>query len=69
MGTIGVFLGLGGVWASLLISSLVGALVGVIIGRIQKNEQILKTAIPYGPFLVVGAFAELFFEVSKWMNI
>lgn len=69
MGTIGVFLGFGGIWSSLMISSIVGALVGVIVGRIQKNNEILKTAIPYGPFLVIGAFVELFYEVSKWMNI
>ncbi len=69
MGTIGAFLGLGGVWSSLVISSIVGALVGVIVGRIQKSDDVLKTAIPYGPFLVVGAFIELFYEVSKWMNI
>jgi leader peptidase (prepilin peptidase)/N-methyltransferase len=69
MGTIGAFLGLGGVWSSLVISSIVGVLVGVIVGKMQKNDELLKTAIPYGPFLVVGAFVELFFEVSKWMNI
>jgi leader peptidase (prepilin peptidase)/N-methyltransferase len=69
MGTIGAFLGLGGIWSSLVISSLIGVVVGVIVGRIQKNDEILKTAIPYGPFLVAGSFVELFFEVSKWMNI
>ncbi len=69
MGMIGAFLGFGGIWSSLVISSIVGAVVGVAIGKIQKNENILKTSIPYGPFLVLGAFVELFFEVSKWMNI
>ena len=69
MGTIGAFLGLGGIWSSLVISSIIGVMVGVVVGRIQKNDEILKTAIPYGPFLVAGSFIELFFEVSKWMNI
>ena len=69
MGTIGIFLGIGGIWSSLIISSVIGVVVGLIVGRIQKNDEILKTAIPYGPFLVGGAFVELFFEVSKWTNI
>ena len=69
MGTIGAFLGLGGIWSSLVISSIIGVLVGVVVGRMQKSDEILKTAIPYGPFLVLGAFIELFYEVSKWMNI
>jgi leader peptidase (prepilin peptidase)/N-methyltransferase len=69
MGTIGIFLGLGGIWATLMISSVLGVIVGLIVGRIQKSDELLKTAIPYGPFLVGGAFIELFFEVSKWMNI
>ncbi len=69
MGTIGAFLGLGGVWSSLVISSIIGALVGVVVGKLQKSDEILKTSIPYGPFLVAGAFIELFYEVSKWMNI
>lgn len=69
MGTIGAFLGLGGIWSSLVISSIVGTIVGIIVGKIQKNSALLQTSIPYGPFLVVGAFVELFFEVSKWMNI
>jgi len=69
MGMIGAFLGLGGIWASLVISSIVGAIVGIAVGKIQKSDEILKTAIPYGPFLVLGALVELFFEVSKWTNI
>ena len=69
MGTIGAFLGLGGIWSSLVISSIVGVLVGVIVGKMQKSNEVLKTSIPYGPFLVLGAFIELFYEVSKWMNV
>jgi leader peptidase (prepilin peptidase)/N-methyltransferase len=69
MGTIGVFTGFGGIWSSLMISSLLGVLVGVIVGRLQKNSELLKTSIPYGPFLVVGALIEMLYEVSKWMNV
>jgi hypothetical protein len=77
MGTIGVFLGLGGIWASLMISSIIGSLVGILLATIQKRKAgsqgdhtpVLRTAIPYGPFLVFGALVELYLEVSKWINI
>ncbi len=71
MGTIGIFLGFGGIWSSLILSSVIGVIVGVIYAWFQKKrkENILRTAIPYGPFLVMGALAELFFEFSKWLNL
>lgn len=70
MGTIGAFLGLGGVWSSILISSIVGSVVGLSLGALQKRrgESVLKMTIPYGPFLVLGSLIELFFEVSKWIQ-
>jgi leader peptidase (prepilin peptidase)/N-methyltransferase len=67
MGTIGVFLGLGGIWSSIMISSVVGSVAGIVVARLNRSEQALRTAIPYGPFLVLGALVELFFEVSKWI--
>ncbi len=75
MGTIGIFLGLGGIWASLMISSVLGSLVGLAIAAWKKKKgvssdaPVMRTAIPYGPFLVVGALIELFFEVSKWIGL
>jgi len=69
MGTIGAFLGFGGIWSSLMISSVVGVVVGLLVAKLQKSEEMMKVAIPYGPFLVLGAFCELLYEVSKWMNI
>ncbi len=68
MGTIGVFLGFGGIWSAVMISSVVGSIAGIAAAKIQKSEAILKTAIPYGPFLVLGALVELFFEVSRWIS-
>jgi leader peptidase (prepilin peptidase)/N-methyltransferase len=67
MGTIGVFLGFGGLWSSIMISSFLGVVAGVLFARLKKERQVMKLAIPYGPFLVAGAFVELFFEVSKWI--
>ena len=77
MGTIGVFLGLGGIWTSILLSSIIGSVVGLGMAAIEKrragekskSSEILRTAIPYGPFLVGGALIELFFEVSKWIGL
>ena len=43
--------------------------VGLVVARLSKSEDMMKTAIPYGPFLVVGAVIEQLYEVSKWMNI
>jgi leader peptidase (prepilin peptidase)/N-methyltransferase len=68
MGTIGVFLGFGGLWSAIMISSIVGSVVGLALARIQKSNQVLKVAIPYGPFLVGGALVELYFEVSRWLS-
>ncbi len=79
MGTIGVFLGLGGVWSSILIASILGSIVGLVYAKINSKplgqdqtqktgmKAALKVAIPFGPFLVLGALFELFFEGSRWM--
>jgi leader peptidase (prepilin peptidase)/N-methyltransferase len=80
MGTIGIFLGFGGIWSSLMISSVIGSVVGVGYAAWQRRKDALKpekigeethllrASIPYGPFLVTGALVELFFEVSQWMS-
>ncbi len=78
MGTIGVFLGLGGIWASLLLSSIVGSVVGLLMAKFQKSSgleeggaptPVLRMTLPYGPFLVFGALIELYFEVSQWIGL
>jgi leader peptidase (prepilin peptidase)/N-methyltransferase len=74
MGTIGVFLGVGGIWASLILSSIIGSVIGLSIGWYQSRKSgsatsVLRASMPYGPFLVMGALVELFFEVSKWIGL
>ena len=74
MGTIGIFLGIGGIWASLLLSSIIGSVIGLGIAWYQKRKgqqggPVLRAAMPYGPFLVMGALVELFFEVSRWIGL
>jgi leader peptidase (prepilin peptidase)/N-methyltransferase len=65
VGTIGAFLGFGGIWSSIVVGSITGLIVGTIYAKIQKNENVLRAVIPFGPFMVFGAFLELFFEISR----
>jgi leader peptidase (prepilin peptidase)/N-methyltransferase len=55
---IGAFLGWDGVILTILLSSLVGSMTGVII-MVAKGKD-LKYAIPFGPFLSLGAVIALF---------
>ena len=52
---IGAFLGASGVFATIFISSIFGSLVGIAWGLARGRKEVMKLAIPYGPFLVVGA--------------
>ncbi|HVN71693.1 MAG TPA: prepilin peptidase [Desulfomonilia bacterium] len=51
---IGVFTGWQGVLFTVFMSSLMGTMVGIPYGLIKKGT--LKAAIPFGPFLALGAF-------------
>lgn len=55
----GAFFGWKGVVFILFISSIVGSIVGIILIIAYKRD--LKHAIPYGPFLALGAVIYLFF--------
>lgn len=55
---IGAFLGWKSILFVLFTSSFLGSLVGISIIMIKKGN--MKYAIPYGPFLSLGAFAYLF---------
>ncbi len=54
---IGAFLGWKAVVLTLVISSTVGAVVGYVALRLSRKD--LHAPIPYGPFLVLGAFVHL----------
>ncbi len=52
---IGAFLGPQGVLTTIVLSSVFGSLVGIGWAFLSQEKQILKFAIPFGPFLVFGA--------------
>jgi leader peptidase (prepilin peptidase) / N-methyltransferase len=62
MGVLGLVLGFQGAYLTLMISSIVGVLVA-IIGLITKKYN-RKTAIPFGPYLAVGALVTFYFRAE-----
>lgn len=56
---IGAFLGWKAVILTILLSSLIGSIVGVVLILIEGKD--FKYAIPFGPFLSLGAAISLFF--------
>ncbi len=59
---IGAFVGLWGVWVTLMMGSTAGALIGITyLVSMRKKESV---ALPFGPFLALGAFLFIFFQAS-----
>ncbi len=56
---IGALLGWRGVFFTIFVSSAVGTLVG--LGVMTYTRSSMKLAVPYGPFLSIGAIAYIFF--------
>ena len=61
---IGLWIGLQGVIVTVLVSSVLGSVIGIICALALKKKaalgghadaKVMQTAIPYGPFLVIGA--------------
>jgi leader peptidase (prepilin peptidase)/N-methyltransferase len=70
-GFIGLVLGFADVFQALFLGVLLGGLGGLVywfLRAIVLRRYSLFTAIPYGPFLVAGAMAMLFFgpEITRW---
>ena len=63
---IGAFLGWKAILPVILLSSLLGTLVGIPLMLMQKADG--KLALPFGPFLAVGALTTLFYgpELMRW---
>ena len=63
---IGAFIGWKGVLFTIFVASLTGTLAGMAL--IFRRREGMKLAVPFGPFLAVGAIAYLFIgaEVMTW---
>lgn len=63
---IGSFLGIRGALFSLIAGSFFGTIAGFVLILIQKGD--LKSAIPFGPFLALGALIFIFFgDYLTWL--
>ena len=63
---IGAFLGWKAVFLTILLSSLIGSIAGILIMVLKGKD--FKYAIPFGPFLSLGAVISLFYgeEIIRW---
>jgi len=63
---IGAFLGWKSVFITIILSSLIGSIAGVILIALKGKD--FKYAIPFGPFLSIGAAISLFYqnEIIYW---
>ncbi len=66
LGMIGAFLGWKAVILTILLSSLIGSLIGILV-MVLKGKN-FKYAIPFGPFLSLGAVLTLFYgeSIIRW---
>jgi leader peptidase (prepilin peptidase)/N-methyltransferase len=65
---IGTFLGPEGVFVTIVLSSLLGSVVGMGYALVRKEQHWTQTALPFGPFLIVGALSYYFFGESLWLK-
>ena len=63
---IGAFLGWKAVILTILLSSFFGSIIGILIMMIKGKD--FKYAIPFGPFLALGAVISLFWgeDIIRW---
>jgi leader peptidase (prepilin peptidase)/N-methyltransferase len=63
---IGAFMGWQGVIFTIFISSITGTIVGIVI--MLRTKKGLKLAVPFGPFLSIGAILFIFYgpELIRW---
>jgi leader peptidase (prepilin peptidase) / N-methyltransferase len=63
---IGAFIGWQGVLFTIMASSFIGTAVGIVV--MLKAGKGMKMAVPFGPFLAIGAILYLFFgpQLIEW---
>ena len=62
----GLFLGWPGILVALFVTFILGGIMG--LGLIATGKKNMKSQVPFGPVLVVGTFAALFWgeEIVRW---
>lgn len=69
LGALGAFLGWSGVLQTILVSSIFGSLIGLLVGATAKGKgELMKTSVPFGPFLIFGALTYYFFGELSWFQ-
>lgn len=66
LAVVGAMLGWQGVAFSLFSGSLIGSVIGVI-GLVRAKQDVMRTELPFGPFLAAGAVFYLFAE--PWVEL
>jgi len=63
---IGAFLGWKGAILTIFLGSLIGSITGIIVMILKRKD--FKYAIPFGPFLSLGAVIALFYgqDLIRW---
>jgi leader peptidase (prepilin peptidase)/N-methyltransferase len=64
LGMVGAFLGPWGVLLTVLLGSVSGSLVGLFVLAIRRGD--MKTRLPFGVFLALGAIASVFLQEAIW---
>lgn len=67
MGSLGLYFGLSNIIAIALISFLIGAIISIIL--IATKIKGTAEYIPFGPFIVIGAFISIFIPFDIILNI
>lgn len=63
---LGAYVGIEGVFATILISSVLGSILGILLALYHKEKNVMKSSLPYGPFLVIGGLYYYFLGEYLW---
>jgi leader peptidase (prepilin peptidase)/N-methyltransferase len=72
LAAIGAFLGPIGVLTTIMVSSILGSVIGILWGLYEGRKKssedgtLMKTSIPFGPFLVLGAWVYYLLGDRLW---
>lgn len=61
---LGFFLGWPGILVALFLAFLFGAIIGIVLIILGRKK--MKSAVPFGPFLIAGTFVGLFWGTAFW---